>query len=142
MKIGETGGPRSVGGTRGTGRTVGAKGSDFAKLLDEAGKGADAVGAAAPAHAVGAIFGAQEVEDSTQSPSNGRAKQRANDMLDKLDALRAGLLSGTMSRGALMDLAQMVRAKPEAGADPRLKEILGEIELRAAVELAKLDMTR
>jgi hypothetical protein len=142
MKIGETGGPRSVGGTRGTGRTVGAKGSDFAKLLDEAGKGADAVGAAAPAHAVGAIFGAQEVEDSTHSPSNGRAKQRANDMLDRLDALRAGLLSGTMSRGALMDLAQMVRAKPEAGADPRLKEILGEIELRAAVELAKLDMSR
>ncbi|MBL8832188.1 MAG: flagellar assembly protein FliX [Rhodospirillales bacterium] len=142
MKIGETGGPRSVGGTRSTGRAVGAKGSDFAKLLDDAGKGTDAVGAAAPAHAVGAILGAQEVEDSTQSPGNGRARQRASDMLDKLDALRAGLLAGTMSRGALMDLAQMVRARPEAGTDPRLREILGEIELRAAVELAKLDMTR
>ncbi|MBN8530097.1 MAG: hypothetical protein J0M36_12800 [Caulobacterales bacterium] len=32
--------------------------------------------------------------------------------------------------------------RPEAGADPKLKEILGEIELRAAVELAKLDVSR
>lgn len=36
-------------------------------------------------------------------------------------------------------LAQLIRAKREQVDDPRLDEILGEIELRAAVELAKLD---
>jgi hypothetical protein len=142
MKVGETGGPRSVGGARSTGRSGGAKGADFAKLLEDAGREPDAVGGAAPAHAVGAILGAQEVEDSTNGRANSRARQRGNDMLDRLEDLRRGLVAGTMSRQALQELAQMVRARPEAGADPQLREIMGEIELRAAVELAKLDIQR
>ncbi|MBL8807301.1 MAG: flagellar assembly protein FliX [Rhodospirillales bacterium] len=142
MKVGETGGPRSVGGTRGTGRAGGAKGTDFAKLLEDAGKEPDAVGGAAPAHAVGGILGAQEVEDSTNGRANSRARQRADEMLDRLEELRRGLMAGTMSRQSLQELAQLVRARPEAGADPHMREILGEIELRAAVELAKLDISR
>ncbi len=63
-------------------------------------------------------------------------------MLDKLDALRQGLLRGAMSRGDLMDLAKLVRARQEVGADPELRAILGDIELRAAVELAKLESLR
>jgi hypothetical protein len=47
-----------------------------------------------------------------------------------------------MSRGDLMELAKLVRARQEVGADPELRAILGDIELRAAVELAKLESLR
>ena len=72
----------------------------------------------------------------------GRARQRAEDMLARLEELRTGLVTGTVSRARLVELAQMARAKREPGADPRLLAIVGEIELRAEVELAKLDQGR
>ena len=111
-------------------------------MLEAAERGAESVGGPSAAYGVGAVFGAQEVEDSTNKPANKRAMQRADDMLDKLDALRQGLLTGSMSRGDLMDLAKLVRARQEVGADPALRAILGDIELRAAVELAKLESLR
>jgi hypothetical protein len=138
MKIGETGGARGVGGAGGVKRSGGAKGADFAKFLEDSGKGSDGVSAAAPTQIVGAVLGAQEVGDSTSERSNGRARQRAEEMLARLDELRTGLVTGTVSRAKLMELAQMARAKREPGADPRLLAIVGEIELRAEVELAKL----
>lgn len=142
MKVGETGGPRNVGGPKSAGKPSAGKGSDFSKLLDAAERGAESVGGPTAAYGVGAVFGAQEVEDSTNKPANKRAMQRADDMLDKLDALRQGLLTGSMSRGDLMELAKLVRARQEVGADPELRAILGDIELRAAVELAKLESLR
>jgi hypothetical protein len=142
MKVGDTGGPRNVGGPKSAGKSSAGKGSDFSKLLDTAERGAESVGGSTAAYGVGAVFGAQEVEDSTNKPANKRARQRADDMLDKLDALRQGLLTGSMSRGDLMDLAKLVRARQEVGADPELRAILGDIELRAAVELAKLESLR
>ena len=142
MKIGETGGPRNVGGTKSVGGKGAAKGSDFSKLLDGGTRGAEGAGGPSAAYGVGAVFGAQEVEDSTDKPANKRARQRGEDMLDKLESLRRGLLTGSMARGDLLDLAKLVRARQETGADPQLREILGEIELRAAVELAKLDSLR
>jgi len=142
MKVGETGNARGVGGAGGIKRSGGAKGSEFSKFLDDAGKGAESVAGAAPTQIVGAVLGAQEVGDSTSERSNGRARQRAEDMLARLEELRTGLVTGTVSRARLLELAQMARAKREPGADPRLLAIVGEIELRAEVELAKLDQGR
>jgi hypothetical protein len=48
------------------------------------------------------------------------------------------LLTGRISIGELERLSEMVSRETEATSDPRLREILSEIELRAAVELAKL----
>jgi hypothetical protein len=138
MKIGETGGARGVGGAGGVKRSGGAKGSDFAKFLEDSGKGVDAVSSAAPTQIVGAVLGKQKVGDSISERANGRARQRADEMLARLDALRTGLVTGTVARAPLMELAQMARAKREPGADPRLLAVVGEIELRAEVELAKL----
>lgn len=59
-------------------------------------------------------------------------------MLERLDELRTGIVTGSVSRSRLMELAQMARARREIGADPKLLEVVGEIELRAEVELAKL----
>ena len=59
-------------------------------------------------------------------------------MLDELEQIRLGLLLGAIPRARLEQLAQMVRARREQLDDAKLIAILDEIELRAAVELAKL----
>jgi len=60
-------------------------------------------------------------------------------MLDQLDELRHGLLDGSISEESLGNLSKLVRAKRENVDDPQLMEVLDEIELRAEVELAKLE---
>jgi hypothetical protein len=59
-------------------------------------------------------------------------------MLDRLDEIRLGLLSGAVSKERLVELSRLARARRADVDDPRLVEVLDEIELRAEVELAKL----
>ncbi|MCH9020057.1 MAG: hypothetical protein IIA73_06805 [Proteobacteria bacterium] len=59
-------------------------------------------------------------------------------MLDRLDEIRHALLFGAIPRHRLLALQREVREKRVAVADPRLNQLLDEIDLRAAVELAKL----
>lgn len=49
-----------------------------------------------------------------------------------------GLLVGHVSKERLQDLLAMVRQRQEQFTDPRLGQVLADIELRAEVELAKL----
>jgi hypothetical protein len=86
-----------------------------------------------------AVLTLQEAPDATsRNRSRQRAKQRGNLMLDHLEELRLGLLLGTIPLARLETLGQLVRAKRDDIDDPKLLAILDEIELRAAVELAKL----
>jgi hypothetical protein len=85
------------------------------------------------------VLALQEAPDATtRKRARQRAKERGGLMLDQLDEIRLGLLLGTVPVAKLEQLGQLVRAKREQIDDPRLLEILDEIELRAAVELAKL----
>ena len=84
---------------------------------------------------VAGVFGLQEVDDALAHASRG--KMRAQDILDRLDELRLDLLTGGLSRTKLQHLAKMVNARRQGVSDPRLGEILDEIDLRAQVELAK-----
>jgi hypothetical protein len=87
---------------------------------------------------VSTVLALQEAPDATtRNRSRQRAKERGNLMLDHLEELRMGLLLGTIPLAKLETLAQLVRAKREQIDDPKLLAILDEIELRAAVELAK-----
>ena len=63
---------------------------------------------------------------------------QGEDLLDELDQIRIGLLTGSLPRATLERLAARVEAKRHRVDDPSLIQILDEIELRAAVELAKL----
>lgn len=67
-----------------------------------------------------------------------RQARRGHDLLDGLDALKAALLSGRVQFGELERLKTMLAIRRETTDDPRLDEVLAHIELRAAVELAKL----
>jgi hypothetical protein len=82
----------------------------------------------------------QEVGDSLDSEGKKRWVRYGEDVLDQLEELRHGLLLGTVPKEKLSNLAKMVRSKRDYIADPRLSALLDDIELRAEVELAKLEM--
>lgn len=69
-----------------------------------------------------------------------RNRQRADAILDRLDDIRHGLLLGTIPGEALIGLVDQLAAARETVSDPKLIEVLDEIDLRAQVELAKLEM--
>lgn len=95
-----------------------------------------AVHGAGPLAAVDSLLSLQEVPDATTGRS--RAILRARDMLDHLDEIRLGLLMGAIPHDKLSALMRSVQDNREQIEDPRMAAVLDEIELRAAVELAKL----
>jgi hypothetical protein len=115
-------------------KTGAAGGTNFAKQLDETSEagGSQAVGGTNP---VSGVLGVQEIDDALAQASRG--KLRAIDILDRLDNLRIELLTGAISREKLMQLSQVVSARRAQITDPKLAEVLDEIDLRAQVELAK-----
>ena len=92
----------------------------------------------APTGLVDALLAAQELPDALSERRKARA--RGETILQRLDAIRLGLLAGSIPASQLNELARVVRDHREQVMDPQLREILDEIELRAEVELAKLGM--
>jgi hypothetical protein len=133
-KIEGPGSIRSPQPVKRTTKSGGASGPDFSKHLDETGE-ASATANVSGANAVVGVFGVQEVDDALAHASKG--KMRAQDILDRLDDLRIGILTGTISRSKLQYLAQVISSRRGDITDPRLGEVLDEIDLRAQVELAK-----
>lgn len=75
-----------------------------------------------------------------EDPQERKRKQarRGHDLLDGLDRLKAALLSGRVLPSELERLKNALALRRETTDDPRLDDVLAHIELRAAVELAKL----
>jgi hypothetical protein len=71
-----------------------------------------------------------------------KAVRRASSLLDVLDDLKVGLLDGAISPQALVRLATAIREERAETDEPALESVLNEIETRAAVEMAKLEMMR
>lgn len=116
-------------------------GSGFADRLqvDEAAAAAPVAGAAALSGIIG-LFALQEVPDATAE--DRRAVARGDEILDRLDELRRGLLLGHIGRDKLETLSRLAAEGAGQVGDPGLREVLREIELRAQVELAKLDQAK
>ena len=84
------------------------------------------------------LFLLQEVAEDLTGRRR-RAVQRGNSLLDRLDDIRIGLLTGSLPRSRLEALRHLARDQAAQSDDPQLAAILDEIELRVAVELAKLE---
>jgi hypothetical protein len=91
---------------------------------------------AMPLAALGGVLAVQEVPDPTAE--RRRATRHGHSVLDELQALQIGLIEGWVQEGALRRLAGLLERLRPATADPELAAVLDEIELRAAVELAKV----
>lgn len=120
-------------------RASASKSADFSSQLADESAATSAVTSTAPLSAVNSILAVQEVPTTTDGRSRGI--KRGYNILDQLDDIRLGLLSGTIPRQHLLELSQEIKETRDAVIDPQLSAILDDIELRAAVELAKLDRT-
>lgn len=137
MKITGPAGPNQV-QARGPARRGRAGDGSFTSALASEAPAAQGSAGSAPASAVDALLALQEVDQA--GTGRKRAVRRGNDLLDRLEEIRIGLLTGQISRERLQQLAQLARESRPAIDDPRLAEVLAEIELRAEVELAKLGL--
>ena len=90
-----------------------------------------------PIAALDSILMLQGLDDSTDGRARGQA--HGEQLLNLLDAVRDGLLAGNIPRSTLNKLAVAVTRRHDIFADPKLQDVLDQIELRAHVELAKLD---
>jgi hypothetical protein len=118
-------------------KAPGKSGSDFLSHIQGGDGAARGVSAPQTAMAISPLLGLQEVDDSLNSRK--KARERAEDILDRLDELRIGLLLGTFPREKLHELVRIVQSRRTGVDDPAMQETLDEIELRAQVELAKLE---
>lgn len=137
MKITGPAGPNQV-QPRGPARRGRAGDGSFSSALAAETPATQGGTGAAPASAVDALLALQEVDEA--GSGRKRAVRRGNDLLDRLEEIRIGLLTGQLSRDRLQQLARLAREGRPAIDDPRLAEVLAEIELRAEVELAKLGL--
>ena len=88
--------------------------------------------------AVDALLAVQSVEDPTERAAKQRMRHRADGLLNELDKVRGALLTGSLTLGHCIDIADVVASHREKIADPGLTAILDEIDLRAQVEIAKM----
>ncbi|MBS0360357.1 MAG: flagellar assembly protein FliX [Proteobacteria bacterium] len=88
---------------------------------------------------VDALIALQDV--GTPLERKRRAVRRAGRILDVLDEIKVGLLSGEIGGADLDRLRRAIRDERELTDDPQLEAVLNDIELRAAVEMAKLEQS-
>lgn len=139
MKIDRTGPARPAVPAKRSEKSGRAQGASFSQHLKPGTDSATGITAAAPVTTVDALLTIQEVQDSATGQARARARKWGSDVLDRLDRLRIGLIEGTIPRHELERIAVLVDRQRARTDDPALEAILDEIELRAKVELAKLD---
>lgn len=132
---------RALHALRKTTKASSADKAEFSKHLDSTSDVEESSAAqdASPVGHVTGVLNLQEVDDALARAAKG--KLRAQDLLDKLDQLRMDILGGAINREKLLQLAKAVNARRTEVSDPKLAEILDEIDLRAQVELAKFTQT-
>lgn len=89
---------------------------------------------------VSSMLTLQEVSDEEVTAK--KAMKQGHMTLDALEELRHGLLMGNLPEGAINQLDRMVQQQRQLCSCPKLNSILDDIELRAAVEMAKLEVAK
>lgn len=117
---------------------AGAAGATFAPQSAAETRAAVAASATLQVAALDALLALQAASE----PLTGKRKavRRATDMLDLLDDLKVGILTGAVPRQTLKQLTALVAERRDDFVDPGLQGVIDEIDLRAQVELAKMEM--
>ena len=136
MKVDQTR-RNSLPGVKPSSGSRGVKSSNFDSLLISEQK-IDPVASTNRISSVDAVVGMQEITDDNKDERG--AKNRANQILDKLEDIRMGLLLGEIPKSNLEELSKVLKVARENSVDSKLLEIIDDIELRAKIELAKLEI--
>ncbi len=120
----------------GTGVRRSGTGGGFSVSEGTTSRASSGTAGAGPIGSLDAILALQE--DGNTGERRRRAAKRGHDLLDALDRLKAALLNGRVPVADLKAIAARLSERAEMTGDPRLDEVIAHIELRAKVELAKL----
>ena len=88
---------------------------------------------------IDALIALQGIEDPVER--RRRAVKHGHRALDALDELKIGLLAGTLDHATMLRLKAVAADLHDASGDDRLDQVLAEIDLRVAVELAKAGLS-
>jgi hypothetical protein len=91
---------------------------------------------------VDALLMAQGTEDPAQKKAQKRMRARANDLLDGLNDIKVAILTGNVTVGHMVSVADIAATHREKITDPDLSVLLDEIDLRAQIELAKIEVAQ
>ncbi len=122
-------------------RAGSASSTSFADMLDALESGGDAPSALSDITAtadISTMLALQEVSD--EDIKRKKLISQGKNLLDELDKLRQQLLIGQVPMATLQTLASRLAQQRESVSDPGLLALIDDIELRAAVELAKLEV--
>lgn len=140
MKIGDTPLIRSATPLRRKSSASATGGSSFADMLDEAGSHGSAVETSASITSLsgaGLLLAAQEVDE--EGEKRRKTLRQGHSMLDSLERLRSALLTGMLPPSVLNELEEHLARQRTGLSDPQLLALMDDIELRLAVEKAKID---
>ncbi len=137
FKIGEVNKNNELSGSKGVAKK---SNGDFSAYLREtsAASPRQEVESTSGISVTNAIFAAQMVDGEEERQIRKKLVKRGFNLIEKLEEIRDGLLEGRLSKDKLIETARMVKEHQAESSDPRLQEIMAEIELRVEVELAKL----
>jgi hypothetical protein len=85
------------------------------------------------------LIALQGIEDPVER--RRRAVKYGRRALDALDEIKVALLAGTLDQATMLRLKAVAADLHGTSGDDRLDQILAEIDLRVAVELAKAGMS-
>jgi hypothetical protein len=130
---------KSTGATKKTGGTAAA--GAFASLLGlsdtEETIPTTQTSDVAATSALSSMLALQEI--SEEEIKRRKVVQQGKNMLDVLENLRRQLLAGGIPAETLVAMGRQLSVQRQQVADPKLMEVMDDIELRLAVELAKLE---
>ena len=112
-----------------------AAGGSFSVSEQETPRNTSAAGSLRSISTLDALMALQGVEDPAERKKRAVAKGR--NALDVLDALKLGMLDGSVDGSTISRLKVVSEGLTEQSGDSGLDTVLGEIDLRVAVELAK-----
>ena len=110
-------------------------GGSFTVSDQEAPRNSTSAGSLRAISTVDALIALQGVEDPTERKKRAVAKGR--NALDVLDSLKLGLIDGSVDQSTVARLKVAAEGLTDTSGDTGLDGVLGEIDLRVAVELAK-----
>jgi len=137
MKISDQRPPSSVGRTRQAGGARNTGEGGFPQPAAARPATSSGVAPVAPLAALDAVLTVQAVSD--RESGRRRAVTRGHRLLDELHELRLALIDGRLPEEALRRLGTLVEERRPEVDDAGLAAALDDIELRAAVELAKIE---
>lgn len=137
MKVEGPGKSQKTGQKKKTSKTSSPDGS-FSDFLVDKSQGSQNTSATQSITAADSLLAVQAGGDPGEKSARQRMAHRADRILNQLERIRMSMLTGTLTVGDMIDIADMVARHREKVNDPELTAILDEIDLRAQIELAKM----